>query len=397
MGPRIAIVNIGAEGHVNPTLPVAAELVRRGAQVTYFAPEAYRAPITDLGATFSGYASEFAGNPPPPGTPPQELMASLPARLTGECLAALPQIEPRLRELRPDAIVYDKFCLAARFLAKELGVKAATFLPSYAGNEKWSLQRVFAGGVAPAADHPALVRFRQDAAQLGQRFGVKLTGLHDLFGHTEALNVCFVARAFHYEGDAFDDRFVFCGPCIAPRGAGGRWLPPAGDARPLVFVSLGTVFNAWPEFFSMCFDAFRDAPYRVLMAVGRKVDAATLGRAPANVETQPHVPQLEVLERARLFVTHGGMNSTMESLWFGVPMVVIPQMLEQAATAKRVDALGLGRAFARETITAAALRQAVDQLLDDQGVRSRVKNMQTEVRASGGQAKAAEALLRYAG
>jgi MGT family glycosyltransferase len=394
--PSIAMVNIGAAGHINPTLPVAAELVKRGAHVTYFAPNEFKEAITGLGADFVGYESSFGAQPPAPGTPAEVLMASMPGRLTGECLQALPQIEKRLRDLNPDVLVYDKFCLVARLLAKEYKLKAATFLPSYAGNEKWSLQRVFAGNVPPLKDHPALKQFAVDAAQLEQRFGVKLSGLHDLFGHTEPVNICFVAQAFHYEGDSFDDRFTFVGPCIAPRPTAGHWAPAPGERRPLVFVSLGTVFNAWPEFFSMGFAAFDGAPYKVLMAVGKQVDLKKLGKPPANVEVAAHVPQLEVLPHTRVFVTHCGMNSTMESLWYGVPMVAIPQMMEQAATAQRVDALGLGNAFTRETIDAKKLRQAVDRLSEDQAVRARVHAMQEKVRASGGQAKAAERLLAYA-
>lgn len=63
------------------------------------------------------------------------------------------------------------------------------------------------------------------------------------------------------------------------------------------------------------------------------------------------MPQLDILQRATAFVSHGGMNSTMESLYYGVPMVVIPQMPEQAMTARRVDELGLGLMLDKNTLT----------------------------------------------
>jgi UDP:flavonoid glycosyltransferase YjiC (YdhE family) len=65
-----------------------------------------------------------------------------------------------------------------------------------------------------------------------------------------------------------------------------------------------------------------------VLAVGG-VDPAALGPIPPNVEVHAHVPQLAVLRRARVFVTPAGMGSTMESLYFGVPMVAVPQMAEQ--------------------------------------------------------------------
>ena len=63
---------------------------------------------------------------------------------------------------------------------------------------------------------------------------------------------------------------------------------------------------------------------------------------PDHFIIRQHVPQLDVLEKAKLFVSHGGMNSTMEAMNAGVPLVVVPQMHEQEVTAKRVDELGLG-------------------------------------------------------
>jgi MGT family glycosyltransferase len=67
---------------------------------------------------------------------------------------------------------------------------------------------------------------------------------------------------------------------------------------------------------------------------------------------RPFVPQLEMLQRASMFVTHGGMNSTMEALYYGVPMVVLSQMMEQEMTARRIEELGLGVALDQENLTA---------------------------------------------
>src|SRR5262245_56208932 len=107
--PRIAFVNVGAHGHVNPTLPVAAELTRRGAEVHYFAPESFRDAIERTGARFESYDSQFGKDGPPPGVTTAELMAMMPARLTGECLHVLPALEARLAAIKPDLIAYDKF------------------------------------------------------------------------------------------------------------------------------------------------------------------------------------------------------------------------------------------------------------------------------------------------
>lgn len=391
---RISMINIGAHGHVNPTLPVIGELVRRGAEVTYFATEEFRAAVEAQGGKFEAYQSSFASEGPPAGVPARELMAMMPAKLTRECLEALPQIETRLKALKPDVVLYDKFCLAARLLCGEHGWKAATFLPTYASNEHFSLMKLVPPSEHPPADHPAYAEFRQHAALIKERFGVAFNSLAELFSHPEPLNLCFVAKAFHYAGDTFDNTYQFVGPCIAPRPTHGSYA--ASDQRPVVLVSLGTVFNQWPEFFKMGFAAFAGAPYRVLMSIGKNIDPVALGAKPENITLSTYLPQLEILEKASAFVTHGGMNSTMEALWFGVPLVVIPQMMEQAATARRVKELGLGEAFTRETLTAQNLRQAVDHVMTDAGIRQRIKPMQAALRNSGGAARAAELVLDYA-
>ena len=70
-----------------------------------------------------------------------------------------------------------------------------------------------------------------------------------------------------------------------------------------------------------------------------------------------HVPQLEVLRRASAFVSHGGMNSVSESLYFGVPLVCVPQMGEQEIVARQVEALGAGVHLAKDEATADRIRE----------------------------------------
>ncbi len=82
------------------------------------------------------------------------------------------------------------------------------------------------------------------------------------------------------------------------------------------------------------------------------------------------------------------MNSTMEAMNAGVPLVVIPQMYEQELTAKRVDDLGLGVYLPKEEVTVSRLQEAVQAVAGDQEVLSRVKNMQKDVKEAGGAERA---------
>jgi len=387
--PKIAIVNLGAHGHVNPTLAVTSELVRLGAEVVYYVPSEFEDAVQATGARFAGIDSLFGKFAPPKGGNDAELMASFPTRLLSEARHTLPQLLPRLREQRPDVIIYDKMAMAGRFAAEILGTRKMLFCPSYAANQHFSLGRLFANPDLTSS----FDAFAAEMAALANEYGVQAITVPGLFTTAEELNIVFLPRAFQYEGDSFDSRFAFVGPSIAARPTSGRWQPPGSDNRRLLLISLGTVFNDWPEFFSMALAAFADTDWHVVMAIGKHVDLAALGTIPANFEVSAHVPQLDVLQHADAFISHGGMNSTQEALYYGVPLVVIPQMLEQAATARRVTELGLGRALTRDTVSTNALRETVEAVSSDAATAERLAIMREAVRAAGGQKRAAAAIL----
>jgi MGT family glycosyltransferase len=208
----------------------------------------------------------------------------------------------------------------------------------------------------------------------------------------EALNLVFLPRRFQYAGDSFDDRFVFVGPSVDGREGADGWQPPAPGTR-LLFISLGTAMNNRPEFFRLCLEAFGGTGWQVVMAIGDQVDRAGLGPIPANFEVRPYFPQPAVLGRATAFLTHSGMNSTMESLVAEVPMVSVPQMGEQAANGRRVEELGLGRRLPEEP-TADVLRETVDAVADDPSIRANLADMAKVIGEAGGAPAAADALER---
>ena len=134
-------------------------------------------------------------------------------------------------------------------------------------------------------------------------------------------------------------------------------------------MSLGTLHSGTDAFFRTCFDVLADLPARVLIAVGPHPDAARLGRPPANTLVRASVPQLEVLRHTAVFVTHGGMNSALEGLANGVPLVVIPQQFEQLiidqAVADRGAGVVLRHNLSNRPVPPGELRAAVESTLAD--------------------------------
>ena len=129
---------------------------------------------------------------------------------------------------------------------------------------------------------------------------------------------------------------------------------------------------------------------------GQAVDPTTLDPIPANFLVRPQVPQLEVLQHTSLFVTHCGMNSTMESLYYGVPMVGVPQMPEQMMTARRIQELDLGTALDVNTLTVEQLHATIKAALSNADYRTNAQAMQQHVRNAGGYKRAADAIMNFA-
>ncbi|MCC6315507.1 MAG: glycosyl transferase, partial [Thermomicrobiales bacterium] len=202
-------------------------------------------------------------------------------------------------------------------------------------------------------------------------------------------------RSYQPNGGAFDDRYLFAGPSLREEPTAAEFPLPPADGRSLVYVSLGTVASDNPTFYRAALAALAERPWRAVVATGR-TDPEALGAVPPGIVARPHVPQIAVLRHADLFVTHGGMNSTMEALRLGVPLVVAPQMADQFLNARRVAELGLGRSLEGVEPTPDALLAAADAVLADGRYRERVSTLRDEMIRAGGAERAAAAIQETA-
>ena len=126
----------------------------------------------------------------------------------------------------------------------------------------------------------------------------------------------YTSRRFQPYAESFSDHYAFVGPSVF-----SKVVPNKEKARPLVYISMGTVINDRPDFYGKCFEALKDLDVDVLISCGNAVDREKLGTPPENFKLQAYVNQLDVLSRADVFITHCGMNSVSESLYMAAPMV----------------------------------------------------------------------------
>jgi MGT family glycosyltransferase len=381
------ILTLPAYGHVNPTLAIAQELVRRGQNVVYYLPEKFRESVEATGASFRSYHSHLMNR-----------IANLSPMLGEESRLVLPQVLDRIRAEKPDVILHEPVCVWSRIVARVLEVPAISLRPTYAMNEHFNMARLREQmpGDRLAQIQEMLAKTNRDLADICANYGLPPTNLFDVMSYAEPLNIVFLPKAFQPAGDTFDERHLFVGPSILPRHQATDFpLDRLEPTRPLLYISLGTIFNNELAFFKQCVEAFGESAYQVVLSRGKQVDPAALGPIPENFLVAPYVPQLEILSRARLFLTHAGMNSTMESLYYGVPLVAVPQPPEQMVTARQIAEMELGAMLEKEAITSARLCETVERVTQDQAINEHVQQMKQLTREAGGYQRAVDAVIQF--
>ena len=372
---HIAFVSLGAFGHINPTLALVTELVKRGVRVTYFTTEAFRRIIEPTGAKFVPVPSWMAENDKHnKGGEKKEddggVAAAVPFLFLNEAGAYIDTVLDTLKNDKPDAIVHDFAGIAGTIAADSLKVPNVMLHTSYPSNASYS---VAAGFENVPADHP----LRQAAAQLAQsyaeKYGCRLMTVKEIFDGHGDFNLVMMQKKLVPNYETFDDSFVFTGVQIGKR----------------------TAFNNWPEYYPILFDAVRDLDINVFAALG-SIDPASLKDIPANVEVGQMVPQLDILSQASVFITHAGMGGTGEAIYYGVPMIAIPQMEEQAITARQIEKLGLGCAFLdKNAITSESLKAAIVKLLTQPSYKATAAEFSADMKSLGGAKASAGALLHF--
>jgi len=181
-----------------------------------------------------------------------------------------------------------------------------------------------------------------------------------------------------------------------------HWWPNSPDAatrspislrvgnRPLVYISMGTVNNKERAVVEFFIQAFAGRDEFVLLTTGNQFTPASLGNIPENIAIHPWLPQIAVVKRAALFISHGGLNSIHDALYFGVPLLLCPQQEEQTLNGSRVVDLGAGLMLHKKHLTIETVRQAATQLLTDDRFKTNARQIGETLRAAGGMAKAAD-------
>ncbi|MDO4536302.1 MAG: glycosyltransferase [Clostridium perfringens] len=377
-------------GHVNPTIGLVNELIKNGDEITYICAEEFRSKFENTGAKFVGYKVDISKFD---GKNRMDIMAERFLDIFKGVLNTAIKEEGEFDYIVLDPFIRPGTKILEKFKVKKVIATSTTF----AFNEETSKRISKSMTKDPSVINRMIENFNKlfpEYEKLGAEFGVDFPNnpLELLMGSKSNLTIVFTSKYYQPNGESFDETYKFVGPSIFDRHELEDFKIENPKNKKLVYISLGTIANTNVEFYKNCLEALGSREdLKVIMSIGKKTDIKDLGKLPENFDVYNYVPQLEVLKKVDLFITHGGMNSSSEGLYNNVPLIVVPQFGDQPVVAKRVEELGAGIPL-MDDISVEAIGNAVNKILSDDSYKENAKKIGESLRACGGYKKAAEAI-----
>lgn len=381
---KIAWFCIPAHGHTNPTLGLVKALTEAGHQVWYFSFEEFREKIENAGATFIGcdgydFEMEDKGNADRVGK--DKVYAT---ELLVSSTLALDEMTSRvIGEIKPDIVVSDSVAFWGKLAAMKHGLPYVSSTTTFAFN-KYSAKYLQESAWDIARMLVALPHINKQLKRLRDK-GYPVKSLLDIVQNdNDTDTIVYTSKYFQPCSETFSDRYHFIGPSIRP-----VTNPMEKTADKLVYISMGTV-NQNREFYRNCIHALGQTDWQVIISMGTNPEH--YDQLPDNIHIYESVDQMAVLSIADAFITHCGMNSASEGLYFQVPLVLFPQTPEQDAVARRTEELSAG--IRLKSISEEDILDALNQVLNNPKYKVGVARVSESFKKCGGNAEAKAFLER---
>lgn len=371
---KIAWFCIPAHGHTNPTLGLVRALTQKGHEVYYFSFEMFRQKIEDAGAVFlscDGYDFEMEDKENADRVGKDQAFAV--ELLVSSTLALDAMVTEKIAELKPDVIVADSIAYWGKLAALKHGLPFISSTTTFAFN-RFSAKYMKHGIGETLRMLFSMPKVNQQIKRLQEKdYPVK--GILDIVQNDNETNtIVYTSKYFQPCSDTFSDKYHFIGPSI--RQITEQYEKKADKT---VYISMGTV-NQNREFYRNCIEVLGNTKYQVIISMGTNTDH--FENLPDNVQIYESVDQIAVLAISDVFITHCGMNSASEGLYFGVPLILFPQTPEQDAVARRAEELGAGLRL--PSIDNEAIEKTVKQVIEDSTYKEGACKVSDSFKQSGG-------------
>ena len=375
---KIAWFCIPAHGHTNPTLGVVRELTAAGHQVFYFSFEAFREKIEQAGAVFigcDGYDFDMEDKENADRVGKDKAFAT--ELLVSSTLALDEMTTEKIEAIRPDLIVSDSVAFWGKLVAMKHRIPYVSSTTTFAFN-RYSAKYMKETPWEVAKMLFSMPRINRQIRRLREK-GYPVRGLLEIVQNDNETNtIVYTSKLFQPCSDTFSDRYHFIGPSIRP-----ITTPYPKAAEKTGYISMGTV-NQNREFYRNCIRVLGETDWQVIISMGTNTEH--FDHLPANIQVHESVDQMAVLSVSDAFITHCGMNSASEGLYFRVPLVLFPQTPEQGAVAARTEELGAG--IRLRSISEADVLDALKQVLYEPKYKENAVRISDSFHACGGAAEA---------
>ena len=408
---RYAILSPAFIGHLNPMIVLARALQKRGHHLTFIAPIDAQTKAERAGLEFIPICAQGF----PPGEWDRytatlgELTGIKANRFAGHWIGVmargfireLPEI---LRNKKFDGLVMDQIAIGAEAVCAVHKIPLAAACCALAMNPDWNIPpALFPWNYSRSL--PARLRnclgyfltnlsgFTLLRAVMPYRLKHRLGLIH--FNHVNHLRPSLVQVTqqppfFDFPRRFLPPTFHYTGPFIEPAATQeGDFHWEGLDGRPIIYASLGTLQNRLQHVFQTIAEACATIDAQLILALGNKT-----ATPPPNLAGNPivvgYAPQAALLKRASLVITHCGLNTTLETLSEGLPLVGIPITNDQPGVATRVEHLGAGIKIPVKQLTAQRLRSALNRIQSEPSFRNRSRELANQIARVNGPALAAE-------
>ena len=410
----IGVLVPSSPGHLNPMTSLGRELLRRGHRVVV-------ATLADAepAVRASGLEALVMGVPEfPPGSLGAvyaklgRLRGRAALKYTVELITTSARIALRdapgaFRSIGADLLLVDQASPGGGAVADHLGLPFVTVANALMFNFEWDVPptstpwppaRSILGrsrnALAYAALWPTIGPLARIIAERRKAWGLP-PGYDPRGWYSPFAEVCQQPAEFEFPRRDLPPCFHFTGPFQDPKARAPVPFPfEALDGRPLVYASMGTLQNRLLWIFRAIAEACDGLGVQLVISLGGSADPEVLGPLPGSPLVVRAAPQLELLGRARLTITHAGMNTTLESLARGVPLVAIPITNDQPGVAARIAWTGTGLVVPPSRLTTRRLRKTIARVLAEPSFAASAARMRDAIARAGGVTRAADVVER---
>ena len=402
---HFGVLSYKGTGHLNPFIALSRELVNRGHRVTFFQTPDLETRVRQAGLEFVPVgAARTTQERRPESTGIVSEIAALRygvKRIVGDMEMSLRETPDALTQAGVDALIIDEIALAGPTIAQMLNLPYFLVSMSVPHNFGWSVPNHLPGRL-PASFFSGLqnallqlsvlemrgpVRWKLDEFRRKAGLG-PVREIRKVF--PELAHIAQLPRALDFPRSTLQGNFYYTGPFVDESAR-----PPVDfpwdrlDGRPLIYASLGTAKKEQRDIFHLIAEASKDFDLQLVISLGARSDPEMYVDLPGSPLVVRLPPQLELLKMAEIVITHGGLNTAMEALMEGRPMIAIPIAYDQPAVAARLAWLKVAEVLPASELSVERLRLALSKVLSNASYRNAAKELQASLRCARGLERAA--------